>query len=1352
MKFIVLFVLLVGLPFCYQAQDETFIFNHLSTKDGLSQNSATVFYQDKLGRMWIGTRDGLNKYDGTKITVYRKEIGNANAISNDHILSIEEDNEGHLWVGTLEGLNRYNPKTDTFTQYLYNKNAAKGITNNTIWDIKKLSDGNLWMATDNGITIYDTTKNTFYRYQYESDLIFGLRVKCILQTTANKLYLGTTTGLIEVTNKALPNLEFQNIENSTSIFIQNLTEHSDGSLLLATQNMGIMTFNPNTNNFENYLANTHLADENFNVRQLVFDANGRLWAGGYEYLLIIDNKKNITRLRPNIFDKNGLTSESLRALYKDNNNSIWIGTFYGGVNIWNSSNNNFRKIIQNTVKNNINYYVVSAIAKGGDHVFFGTEGAGINISNNKTKEYVYLTPQNSNLKGNNIKALNYSNNGRLWIGVFNHGIQVYNPQTKKFETNLLSQDLINFIKGKNIYAITSDSSNNIWLGAYGKGVIRYNTTTKVFKNFWIADANKTSLTSSLVRSLFLDSKNNVWVGTQRGLNKIDSDGNMHNYFFNKNEKSGDNILCVYEDASKNLWVSVKSKGLYKLNGDTFNSIDLIPDNTIKPSIQSILEDDQNNLWLSSNLGIIKYNTLTKDFTKYTKDDDGNLDTEFISNSSLKIGESEFYFGGALGVVYFNSNTIKSVQKASKVIITDFEIRGKETEDTNPILKTTIPYTRAINLDYNQGNFNIAFSSPNFINSKNNKYQYRLKGLEENWNGTGTPTASYTIQKAGNYIFEVKGANSDGIWNKNVTQLKITVAPAPWRTWWAYLLYTLVFCALLYLYVKILKSRAKLKHDLDIEQLEIEKTKELNKKKIQFFTNISHDFRTPLALIIGPLQQILENYGNNRTTFTKLQLIERNATHLLQLINKLMDFRKLESSIFNLEATKGNIIDLLKEVHLSFEEYAKIESKNFTFNHVEDEIMVYYDHKKLERLFYNLISNAFRYTPKNGTISLNVSKTKDSVVVTVKDSGIGIKKEHYNKVFDPYFEVDTKNVSNTNYTKGSGIGLSISKDIVELHKGKITVHSEGLNNGTEFSVYLPLGKAHLNDTSIISTSEKSNDLLQYIIASENNTYNEIELPAINNEEKATILLVEDNLELRLFLKDLLSDYYNIIEAENGEIGFNLAKSKLPDLIVSDVVMPKMTGTALCNAIKTELKTSHIPVILLTSRSSLLHKLEGLEQGAEDYLSKPFDINEFKLRIYNLLKNRELLKQKFQSGDTFNNEISMSSSPDEALYKKAVEIVKKHIGDDTFDVAYFASELGVSRTMLFTKIKAWSNYTPNEFVNHFKMKLAAQLLEQGNLNISQISYRIGFKTPRHFSKSFFKHYNETPSEYSNKFSSK
>lgn len=481
MKHVILYLFLSTFVVSVKAQENTFIFNHLTTKNGLSQNSAMVFYQDRLGQMWIGTRDGLNKYDGTRVTIYRKEIGNPNSISNDHILSIKEDNEGNIWIGTFNGLNRYNPKTDTFTQF-YHSESLNHISNNTIWDIQKLSDGNLWIATDNGITVYKQSTKTFYRFLYQSNKIFGIRTKRFLQTKNGKLYLATTKGLLDIVDKDISSFNYKEIHSSSDYFIHDLVENKDGDLLLATKSKSIILYDVQKKTFSPYLKGTRWANKNYNVRALVFDNKNRLWAGSHDNLLVIEGEKNIKEVYPNILDKNSISKEAIRTIYKDNNNSIWIGTFFGGVNIWNATNSNFRKIVQNTLQNNLNYNLINCIEQNKNYFFFGTGAAGISITEKGTVNSRYLNVKNSKLKGNNVKALHYTKDGKLWIAIFKEGIQVYNPKTKKFEDYLLSKELLKFIKNKNIYAIKSDENQNIWLGVFGKGVIKYNTKTKHFKN------------------------------------------------------------------------------------------------------------------------------------------------------------------------------------------------------------------------------------------------------------------------------------------------------------------------------------------------------------------------------------------------------------------------------------------------------------------------------------------------------------------------------------------------------------------------------------------------------------------------------------------------------------------------------------------------------------------------------------------------------------------------------------------------------------------------------------------------------------------------------------------------------
>ena len=1336
-----------------QDQDVAYQFTHLSTSEGLSQSSAIAIQQDQLGQIWIGTRDGLNKYDGSKFTVYRNEIDNPHSLSNNDILAIEEDSDGFIWIGTYNGLNRYNPKTNTFTRYFHEDNN-ESLSNNTIWTIKELSNKEIWIGTSNGLSVYNKETETFKNSikTNSKTSIIGNHIFSIIETTTNnKVFIGTTTGLSKYIGKQNGKLQFKTISNSENLYIQDLIESKSKTLLIATKSKSVLEYSPKDNSISPYLKEDSLGADQKNVRQLLYDNKNQLWLGTYNGLKIVNNKKEIILLQSDINDSKSLSKNSIKNLFKDRRGSIWIGTYYGGVNIWDESNINFLNITHNQNQKGLNYNVVSSIEHYKNYIYFGTEGGGITVYNKSNKSYHYITQENTiQFPDNNIKSLYVSNKDQLWIGTFNNGVVVYNLNSKKIENKLLPVELTTYLKNVGVYAIKKYDNQNILLGTFGKGVVKYNTYTKTFKTIdYLKEASK-SLSSNLVRTLIVDRNNNLWIGTSKGLNKVDVNGFVTSYFYDVNRQYGEDILSVFEDSNNTIWVGTKAKGLFRLEEGSFIPIKLTNKKVTASSISSILQDKE-NLWIGSNQGIVRYN-INKGKVDFYNKKDGIISNEFNDNACIKIDNSQFYFGGPAGVTRFNSNRLNKNNYAPQVVLTGFSIKNKsvETSGLNNVLKETLPFTRSIDLTHDQGNFSITFAMPSFINSLNNNYQYRLKGLEKVWNHTSANNASYTIQNAGEYIFEVKGANSDGVWSENTTQLLIKVAPAPWRSWWAFLIYALLILISLFFLKSILKSKTKLQHQLELEYLETERTKEVNKIKLEFFTNISHEFRTPLALILGPLQQIIEDFRGSSRVYKKLLVVENNANHLLKLINRLMDFRKLENNLYKLETAEGNIVKFLKEIYLSFSEFAKNGDYDYSFNTAYEEIRVYYDRPKLERVFYNLISNAFRYTPKGGMIGVFIKQQNNTVIIEVKDTGVGIANEYKDKIFERFFEVAINNKPENDYNKGTGIGLSIAKNIVNLHKGEIFVDNNENNEGSIFKVELPLGRKHLTDEEIIQDFKFSDDISQYVNQLEKSNYTlDDDLAVVPKEERQSVLIVEDNKPLRKFLKSILKNDFNILEAENGKVAFKIAKKELPDLIISDVVMPVMAGTELCSIIKQELKTSHIPIILLTSRSSLIFKLEGLESGADDYISKPFNVNEFKVRIKNLLASTARLKQKFSANDVLEPNEVVVSSVDEMLYKKAFKIVETNIGNEDFDIQMFCSELGVSRTMLFTKIKAWSNFTPNDFIQHFRMQRAAQLLEQGKINVSEVAYRVGFKDRKYFSKCFQKKFGKTPTKYAEKF---
>ncbi|WP_235833487.1 two-component regulator propeller domain-containing protein [Algibacter lectus] len=1320
------------------SQNDTYKFKHLVATDGLSQNTIIDINQDDLGQIWIGTRDGLNKFDGSEFTVYRHDKNDPRSISNNDIICIENGRDSTIWIGTFSGLNKYDTRTDVFKTYL-NDDQKTSLGNNIVWTIKKLLNQEIWVGTPSGLSIYNEFKDSFKNYTSVGQVL------SIFENKAGETYIGTDNGVLKVIAESNNEYSFIRIKGTEGVVVQDIEESQYGNLLLGTRNQNVLEYNLDSGKITTYLDQLSLKGQDKNVRKLLFDDLGNLWAGTYDGVQIIDKNKKLLTLYSDINDNESISGNFIKSLFKDKKGSIWVGTYHGGINIWDDSNINFINITQKPADKGLSFKAVSSIVNHNDKVYFGTEGGGVSILDTKNQFFEYITTNNcSALKSDNIKSLFLSENNNLWIGTFEKGFLLYNINDREVKNDILPKKLLESIQNVGVSNICQDLDKNILIGTLGKGLIKYNP---IKKNYELINKG---LTSNNIKCLYVDSKNNIWISGFKGGNIIKPNGEIKHFFYDESTNLGLSTTVVFEDYKGTMWVGTEFDGLFKLVGNKFTPVNLKISDISIIGIRSIEEDKKGKLWLSTtNQGIVCFNTVNNSIAKYYTQKDGVISNQFNNKASLHIGDSGFMFGGPSGVSYFNSNNLIRNKYVPQVLITHFKLKNKSinVNSKEGLLTETITFTDDLKLAYDQGNFSISFSIPSFINSSKNSYLYRLKGLEDEWTETTENTASYTIQNPGNYTFEIKGVNNDGFSNKVPTRLNIHVNPAPWRSWWAFLFYGVFIFYVLYYLMNILKSKTKLKHQLALEKIEAEQIKTVNKHKLEFFTNISHELRTPLTLILGPLNEILDNYRGSSTMYKKLKVIESSANHLLQLINRLMDFRKLENNLMKLEAAEGNIVKFLKEIYLSFSEYAKNGNYDYTLETTSDNIQVYYDRYKLERVFYNLISNAFRYTPKGGKITLKVIQYPDEICIKVEDSGVGIAEEYRDKIFERFFELSINNKPDNDYNKGTGIGLSIVKNIVDLHKGKISVSGNKDGKGTVFSFKLPLGKEYLDETEIIQDFKFSDDLEQYVNQLEGQEVvlekDVFELQHI--QEKSTILIVEDNKQLRKFIVDILISEYNVLEAENGKVAYKLAIGEPVDLVVSDVVMPEMTGTELCSLIKEDIRTSHIPVILLTSRSSLIFKMDGLESGADDYLSKPFNVKELKLRIKNILSTISRLKEKINSNEILQPDDVVLSSLDEKLYNKALSIVELNISNEQFDISFFCEELGVSRTVLFKKIKAWTGFSPKDFIQHIRLKRGAQYLEQGELNISQISYNLGFKNPKYFSKCFRKKFGKTPTEY-------
>lgn len=1328
------------------SQTDTYRFKHITDADGLSQNSVMDIHQDNLGQIWIGTKDGLNKYDGTDFTVYRYQKDNPSSISNNGIVCIEEDSEGFLWVGTSFGLNKYNPKTDKFKSYfLSNRGAVLG--NNMIWDVKEMSNQELWVCHFDGVSVYDSSTDS-YSTVFERKLSTS-----IIETRRGTVFVGTSMGLFKCSKKESGAYQFSLVPETDGVFINDIIESQGDKILLATKTDCVLEYDIINSKVQPYFEEAELKGKNTNARKLLFDDYGDLWVASFNGLYISGEQRKIKALYHDGNNDNSLNDNFLRTLFKDKAGSMWVGTYYGGLNVHSKFNDNFINITQKSSQEGLSFRVVSSIVNYKNLLFFGTEGGGISVLNQETNVIEHITSKNNqDLKSDNIKSLCLSNDEKLWIGTYNEGVFVYNLKTKQFDNSALPLKLKEYLHNTGVLKIVSYGEDDILIGTNTKGLIKLNANSKKYR-VYSSKSKPQGLTNNNIKTITVDTSQNIWLGTLRGLNCVTSTNEIKNHVYSNDHRYKFEINTIYEGLNNELWIGTFEDGLFRFVNNEFEHIDLQVGNNHISSIRSIVTSDLNSFWVSTfTQGIIKYNFKEHKIERHFTQKDGLASNEFNRDASFRMG-SRYFFGGPSGVTWFDENEISENGYVPQVIITDFKIKNQPVSISydNALLSKAISFTKEVELSHKQGNFSLSFSIPNFINSKSNSYKYRLNGLETDWVKTNNNTASYTIQKPGEYIFEVKGVNSDGVINENPTTLKIIVRPAPWFTWLAYAIYAFIVGAVLYHLFRISKSKTKLKHQLELEHVEAEQIKKVNKTKLEFFTNISHEFRTPLTLILGPLQQITENYNGSSQMFKKLKAIQNNADHLLHLINRLMDFRKYENKLMSLQATEGNIVSFLKEIYLSFYDYAKSGNYQYDFYTPSNEIMVYFDSEKLERVFFNLISNAFKYTPIGGEITVRIIQENERVILSVEDTGKGIPDEYKDKIFERFFELSLHSKTDKEFEKGTGIGLSIVKNIVQLHKGDISVSSNLDGKGSIFKVELHIGEEHLAEQEIVKGLKFVDDINFY-----ENQLDENRSPVednffekVHSKEKSSILLVEDNEELRKFMRSLLKNEYNVFEAENGKKAYEIAVKEPIDLIVSDVVMPLTSGIELCALIKDDIRTSHIPVILLTSRSTIMHKLEGLESGADDYINKPFNIHELKLRIDNMLKSIARLKIKMNTHEVFKAEDVTMSSLDEKLYKRALEIVQKNISNENFDIPYFCEELGVSKSVLFTKVKAWTDFTPKQFIQHIRLARAAQYLEQGKITIGQICNKVGFKDQKYFSRSFKAKFGKTPRAYSQSF---
>lgn len=1322
-KKIIIFISLVLLEtFCLQAQQ--LHFNALTVNNGLSQHDPSSIIQDSYGFIWIGTYDGLNRFDGYAVKSFYSKYDDKNSLSSNRIKCLYQDSKKRIWIGTDgSGLNYYSLKENAFFRI---QTTERFSTINCIVENKL---GELFVGTENGILKVKEGKTI--SLELLQIPLTGVNINKMILSHDGTIYITSNNGLWKFKNNICEQITSLNNDSYISIIVDN--HHK----LWVANNNSIIVLDTNTKN--DVITKIPLI-ENLNIRSLCLSKNNTVWVGTYSNGLLGINTSNYKIISKSIKDKNnkrGLLSNTILDVFCDKANTLWIAN-RKGVCFANLEQKKFKEI--DIDKNKISESHIRRLYIQDDYVYFGIQSDGFYRYNRKTNNIETITTDSPI---GNFLTVNKINN-EIYIGASN-GIfkQVQNaPFFSKKNINTFNDSSQNNI----INSICNDSFGNIYYGtANGLVVESKNKTDWIHSLYSKAEL----LRNKKIFSLFYDSTENcVWIGTvSAGLFKVNLTANgeffslqiysnlMNNDYFIHNNS----IWSFYKDSKGNLWIGTDSGLLLKKKlSSKFISISA---RGIKgKKIMGIEEDSNHNLWLTNSLGLFSYNPNNSRVLQYSYKDGLSINT--LTEAIGKDKDGTIFIGTIDGLNYFKPNEIRPNPFKSDVILTDFRVHGTSifpniTYFDSKILENSINSTSEIHLNHKQNNFIFEFSSTNYSNPGKNKFKYKLEGCDKNWVYATSDHrfASYSNLSKGTYEFYIDAANEDGVWNNAPKKILIKITPAPWLSIYAYIGYFLILLAVIGTFIYFMNNKKELNHQIELDKIEIKKEQEINEFKLTFFTDIAHEFKTPLSLIIGPLNDLIENKHSKESIAFCYQILERNTQRMMHLVNQLLDFRKVNANINILNVSKSNLSELVSQTTKAF--LWQAESENIQFNvSVPDDFSCYFDGDLIEKVLYNALSNAFKYTPRNGTIEIYLKPIwngeKQSANLIITDSGKGISNEDKTKIFDRFFHGKERT--------SSGIGLHLSHKLITEHKGKINV-TDSRYGGTEFIISFPVSKEDYSENELIVIKNKSKK-----IKSKNSvekTKNTENLENLENVER--ILIVEDDHDLRAYLKNSLQNDFQIFEASNGIEGLEQAQTKLPDIIISDVMMPEMDGVEMCEILKNDKRTSHIPLLMLTAKTDKEFKKNGLNSGAWDYISKPFNTKDLLQKIKNIIQTRNNFKTHLMDQNLTIEVKKHYNSFDQKLISKVTTIINDKMQISDFSVEELATEVGLSRMQLHRKLKSLVGQSTTKFINTIKINFARKMIDEGCDRVQEVMDAVGFNSYSHFNSVFKEMVGKTPSEY-------
>lgn len=1346
--------------FSLLAQQEQIQFSRLEISKGLSHNQVNAILKDSRGFMWFATLSGLNRYDGYEFKVFKHDPRDSTSLTDDFVTGIFQLPGNKLYLKTGAGANIYDPTTESFIRKVQPYFLSLHIGATVIHDIVTDKQGNYWFNAIDRLYKYNpATKVTLQLMANGSSAASLLNCKiAALQTDLkgniwvvhqdkSMEMLNSKTGKVErrITSFAAPDEQSEDyrlfIDRDAALWIYRLNRQE-----------GINYYNPSTGE-KRYIDKGVAGLNNNLINSILQDNKGLIWIATDHGGINLLNKKDfgVRYLVNQENDPKSLGQNSVLSLYKDASGIIWAGTFKKGISFYHE------KILKFPLyryegkpgglsSEDINRFVEDE--KG--NIWIGTNGGGLFYLDRKTGKFKRFlhNPANPNSLSNDIIVSLYIDRAqKLWIGTYFGGLNSFDGQTfKRYKHSAADSKSL---ADDRVWDVLEDTKGNLWVATLSGGLDRLDRNSGTFFHKRVGEPN--SVGSDFISCLIEDKDGNLWIGTSDGVDMLKLNGQFIHY---KNKHGQSNSLVnniVYdllEDSNGFIWVATRD-GVSRLNPSTgqFRNFDEKDGLTEKATLK-ILEDQQHNLWLSTSNGLFnilvgkpKNGDYSYVFRRYDEQD-GLQGSAFNANAGYKTRAGELIFGGANGFNLFEPQRIKNDQNKPAIVLSDLQIANRsigiaEKNNGTVVLAQSIGLSKALQLRYNQNGFTLTFAALHFFNPQKIKYRYMLEGFDHHWQEleSNNRRATYTNIDPGKYVFKVMSTDASGNWGNNETQLQITIMPPFWRTTFAYFLYVGMAGGTLLFIRRRGINRIKREFLIDQERQQAKRMHDLDLLKIKFLTNVSHEFRTPLSLIITPMEKLIRQAPASEKQ--QLQMIQRNGRRLLNLVNQLLDFRKMEVQELELHPKTGDIIQFIQELCYSFSDVA--DRKNIALDFVTDRksLVTVFDHDKIERILFNLLSNAFKFTPQNGEVKISLMVTADAdqrvkLALQIRDTGIGIPVEKQEKIFDRFFQHD---VPDSMVNQGSGIGLSITREFVRLHGGTITVESQP-DRGSTFTVLLFLSEVVLQ--SHVPATIQS---LQIPVA--------VNVPAIHDfswkSKKPVLMLVEDNEDFRFYLKDNLKEYYQIVEAANGYEGWQKILSLHPDLIVSDVSMPEMNGIDLCKKIKSDKRTAHLPVILLTALTTEDQQLTGLETGASDYMTKPFNFEILLSKIRNLLQQQALTKKTYQKQVAFKPAVAEIESVDDKFIRQIGMQLEKHLADPSYTVDQLSTDMNMSRVGLYKKIIPLTGKSPIEYIRFYRLQKAKPLLQKSQLTIAEVAYEVGFSNPKHFSKYFKQEFGLLPSAY-------